>query len=103
MKRKIGVAAAATAALLVFAGCSAPTPPADESADGQNITFWLIGGDTPQALRDYLVDEYADVNGGTLTIEEQSWGDVLTKLHRSSPTAITPWPSTCSRHRTVAW
>ena len=63
MKRKIGVVAAATAALLVFAGCQASTPPADESADGQNITFWVMGGDTPEALRDYLKTEYNKATG----------------------------------------
>ena len=87
MKRKIGVVAAATAALLVFAGCQASTPPADESADGQNITFWVMGGDTPEALRDYLKTEYNKATGGTLTIEEQGWGDALSKLTTSLPDA----------------
>ena len=87
-KRTITTAVAATAAsaMLALAGCSAsPAPEPTASAGPEDITFWLIGGDTPQALRDYLVDEYADVNGGTLTIEEQSWGDVLTKLQTQLP------------------
>ncbi|MBO9577199.1 MAG: extracellular solute-binding protein [Microbacteriaceae bacterium] len=83
------VAATAAVAMLALAGCSttpapAPTPTA---AGPEDITFWLIGGDTPQALRDYLVDQYEEVNGGTLTIEEQGWGDVLTKLQTQLPDA----------------
>ena len=44
MKRKLGLVAVATAALVVLAGCSTP-PPADEG--GTDITLWLMGGDTP--------------------------------------------------------
>ena len=77
MKRKLGLVAAATAALVVLAGCSA-TPPADEG--GKDITLWVMGGDTPDALRDYLKTEYASATGGTLTIEQQDWSDALSKL-----------------------
>ena len=88
MKRTIGAVAAATAALVVLAGCStaAETPDADD-AKGQDITFWVMGGDTPDALRDYLKNEYADATGGTLTIEEQGWGDALAKLTTALPDA----------------
>ena len=82
MKRTLtGVAAAATA-LLVLAGCST-TPAADEG--GTDITLWLMGGDTPDALRDYLKTEYADATGGTLTSEDQSWGDARAKLTTALP------------------
>ena len=84
MKRKIGLVAAATAALVVLAGCSTPAP-AEESADGQNITLWLMGGDTPDTLRDFLKTEYADATGGTLTIEQQDWSDALSKLTTALP------------------
>jgi len=84
MKRKIGVLAAATAAALILAGCSTATP---EEAGGKDITLWLMGGDTPEALRDYLKTEYADATGGTLTIEEQAWGDALAKLTTALPDA----------------
>ena len=87
MKRKIGLVAAATAALVVLAGCSTTPAPAEESADGQNITLWLMGGDTPDALRDYLKTEYADATGGTLTIEQQDWSDALSKLTTALPDA----------------
>src|ERR1700754_4480902 len=85
MKRKIGIVAAATAALVVLAGCSTNTPPAEEG--GTDITLWLMGGDTPDTLRDYLKSEYADATGGTLTIEEQDWADALSKLTTSLPDA----------------
>src|SRR6187402_3850567 len=84
MKKKIGAVAAATAALLVLAGC-APTTPADEG--GKDITLWLMGGDTPETLRDYLKTEYADATGGTLTIEQQDWSDALSKLTTALPDA----------------
>jgi N,N'-diacetylchitobiose transport system substrate-binding protein len=84
MKRKLGLVAAATAALVVLAGCSA-TPPADEG--GKDITLWLMGGDTPDALRDYLKTEYAGATGGTLTIEQQDWSDALSKLTTALPDA----------------
>ncbi len=88
MKRKIASVAAATAALVVLAGCAAPaeTPDADD-AQGQDITFWVMGGDTPDALRDYLKTEYKKATGGTLTIEEQGWGDALAKLTTALPDA----------------
>ncbi|MBX3100265.1 MAG: extracellular solute-binding protein [Salinibacterium sp.] len=86
MKRKIGLVAAATAALVVLAGCSTPAP-VEESADGQNITLWVMGGDTPDALRDYLKTEYANATGGTLTIEQQDWSDALSKLTTALPDA----------------
>jgi N,N'-diacetylchitobiose transport system substrate-binding protein len=83
MKRKIGLVAAATAALVVLAGCSTPAPAEDEG--GKDITLWLMGGDTPDALREFLQTEYADATGGTLTIEEQDWADALSKLTTSLP------------------
>ena len=69
MNKKLGALAFLGAAALVLAGCSggaASTPTDDASgfdADGakdQDITFWVMGGDTPEALRDYLVTEYED-------------------------------------------
>ncbi|AYF97465.1 extracellular solute-binding protein [Protaetiibacter intestinalis] len=88
MKRKIGAVAAATAALVVLAGCaSTPETPSTDDAKGQDITFWLMGGDTPDALRDYLKTEYNERTGGTLTIEEQGWGDALAKLTTALPDA----------------
>lgn len=84
MKKKLGVLAATTAAALLLAGCAGGAP-ADES--GKDITLWLMGGDTPDTLRDYLKTEYADATGGTLTIEEQGWGDAIAKLTTALPDA----------------
>lgn len=86
MKKRIAVVAAATAAALMLAGCSSG---GDVSGDagGKDITLWVNGGDTPDALRDYLKTEYADATGGTLTIEEQAWGDALAKLTTALPDA----------------
>jgi len=69
MKKKIGVVAAATAALLVLAGC-APIAPVDEG--GADITLWLMGGDTPDALRDYLKTEYASATGAPLPLSSKT-------------------------------
>jgi len=86
MKRKIAAIATATAAALIFAGCaSTPAAPVDEG--GKDISLWLNGGDTPDALRDFLKTEYAEATGGTLTIEEQAWGDALAKLTTALPDA----------------
>ena len=88
MKARIAVLALATAAALAVGGCSGTNKPADTSSSGaQNITFWVIGGDTPQQLRDYLVQQYASVNGGQLTIVEKGWGDIVTELTTKMPDA----------------
>jgi len=85
MKKRIAAVAAATAAALILAGCSSTDAPAESG--GTDITLWLNGGDTPDALRDFLKTEYADATGGTLTIEEQSWTDALAKLTTALPDA----------------
>ncbi|GAA1971995.1 sugar ABC transporter substrate-binding protein [Isoptericola halotolerans] len=92
------VAAASTITLaLTLAACSTDDGPA-ESTDGENtdsaevepadITLWVAGGDTPDELRTYLVDTFAEENpGSTLSIEEQDWGDLVTKLTTALPDA----------------
>lgn len=97
MNKKLGALALLGASAVVLAGCSgggtaAPSESAaagfdPDGAKGQNITLWLMGGDTPDELREYLKTEYKDATGGTLTIEEQSWGDALTKLSAQLPDA----------------
>ena len=86
MKRKYGAVAMATAALVVLAGCSTNAPVADDEG-GKDITLWVMGGDTPEALRDFLKTEYADATGGTLSIEQQDWSDALSKLTTALPDA----------------
>lgn len=92
MNKKLSALALVTASALALGACaSAPTssPSATESAAAgpQDITLWLAGGDTPTALRDYLKTTYKAKNGGTLKIEEQSWGDLVTKLTSALPDA----------------
>lgn len=61
-------------------------PTEEPAPEGATITLWVAGGDTPQELRDYLVDTFAEQNpGSTLVIEEQGWGDLVQKLTTSLP------------------
>lgn len=100
MKRKLMALGAATAvSISALAGCSSGGPdanPEEQSkdgaaseetvdGDGKSITLWLIGGDTPDELRDYLKKEFKDQTGADLVIEEQGWGDVVTKLTTAMP------------------
>ncbi len=100
MKRKLMALGAATAvSISALAGCSSggsDANPEEQSkdgaaseetvdGDGKSITLWLIGGDTPDELRDYLKKEFKDQTGADLVIEEQGWGDVVTKLTTAMP------------------
>lgn len=94
MKKTFTALALVGSAALVLAGCSsnsagpaAATGFEPEAAKGQHITLWLMGNDTLDELRTYLKDQYAKATGGTLTIEEQTWGDALTKLTNQLPDA----------------
>ncbi|MGG7464510.1 MULTISPECIES: extracellular solute-binding protein [unclassified Plantibacter] len=94
MKRKLGILALVTASAIALAGCSTGGAAGSEAsgfdakgAKDQDVTFWVMGSDTPQELRDYLISEYKKATGGTLTIEEQGWGDALTKLTNQLPDA----------------
>ena len=96
MKKYLGLAAAAAAAALALTACSSGTdagtstsPTAASSADnaGKSITLWLAGGDTPDELRTYLKTAFKAKTGAELVIEEQSWGDLLTKLTTALPDA----------------
>jgi len=94
-KRMLGAAASLAVGILALTACASsnddatPKSPeatdATQAAEGQDITLWLMGGDTPEALRDYLKTQYAEATGGTLTIEEQAWGDALSKLTTQLP------------------
>jgi len=96
MVRNGGIAMT-VAGMLALTACSGttddPQPPSGDdpapvTAEAAEITLWLAGGDTPQELRDYLIDTFADENpGSTLVIEEQSWGDLVTKLTTALPDA----------------
>lgn len=90
MNKLLSALAVATASVVALSGCASgggtsTSAPASSSAAGQNITLWLAGGDTPDALRDYLKTTYKAKTGGTLTIEQQDWGDLVTKLTTALP------------------
>src|SRR5215203_5411776 len=93
MTRRLPIVALTSAALLLSAcasgGSSSDTPAATSSTSnaGTTITLWLAGGDTPDELRTYLTDTFKAKTGATLRIEEQSWGDLVTKLTTSLPDA----------------
>lgn len=96
MKRKlITTAALGSVAALVLAGCGSDgdvSPDADDNdndndAEGQELTLWLMGGDTPDELRDYLADTFTEETGAELVIEEQDWEDAVTKLTTALPDA----------------
>lgn len=87
MKRKlIGLTAVAMTSALLLAGCSTGNS-GNAGGEGDEITMWVIGGDTPDALRDYLKTEFNDKTGATLKIEEQTWGDIITNLTTKLPDA----------------
>jgi len=92
MKRKIAVATAvALASALVLAGCSTGggtsggSTGASTDGKGKTITLWLVGGDTPDKLRQYLISEFHKETKGTLKIEQQDWSDIVTKLTTALP------------------
>ena len=89
MKRKlVGLAAAAVASTLVLAGCS-PAASGGDSGDNKDktLTMWVIGGDTPPELREYLAAEFNEKTGAKLKIQEQGWGDIITNLTTKLPDA----------------
>jgi N,N'-diacetylchitobiose transport system substrate-binding protein len=81
--RKVTLAAAATAATaaLVLAGCSNSPGGGDEEAE---IRVWLVGTDTPDEARDYLVETFEEEHPGSkLVIEEQQWTGLVDLLTTS--------------------
>ena len=91
MKRKFASATAvAVASVLALAACSSGTTSssstgASTDGKGKTITLWLAGGDTPDALRNYLKTEFHKETKGTLNIQQQDWGDLVTKLTTALP------------------
>jgi len=60
--------------------------PAEEAeAEGDDITLWLAGTDTPEAALDYLTTTYNETTGGELSIEQIGWGDLIPSLTASLP------------------
>jgi N,N'-diacetylchitobiose transport system substrate-binding protein len=80
--RKLGIAALGAVAALTLAGCASGGTGASE--DGAEIRVWLVGTDTPDEAREYLVDTFEKENpGSTLVIEEQSWDGLVDRLTTS--------------------
>jgi N,N'-diacetylchitobiose transport system substrate-binding protein len=78
--RKLSIAALGVVAALTLASCSAGDGGSGESATA-DLRVWLVGTDTPQEARDYLIDTFESENpGSTLTIEEQAWGGLVDLL-----------------------
>lgn len=80
--RKLGIVALGAAAALTLAGCASGGSGAPE--EGAEIRVWLVGTDTPDEARQYLVDTFEEENpGSTLVIEEQSWDGLVDRLTTS--------------------
>ena len=82
MVRTCGAAAMAVS-LLGVAACGGGSGETEEVAETgpAEIRLWLNGTDTPQALRDYLVETFEERNeGSTLVIEEQDWNGLVPRL-----------------------
>ena len=81
--RKLGIVALGAAAALTLAGCATSGGDA-ASEDGAEIRVWLVGTDTPDAAREYLIDTFEEEHpGSTLVIEEQSWDGLVDRLTTS--------------------
>ncbi|GAA2524757.1 extracellular solute-binding protein [Rarobacter incanus] len=93
----LGFTALVTASALALSGCGSSGSSSSTTASGgatstadnagKTITLWLAGSDTPDELREYLKTTFNEKTGATLKIEEQSWGDLVTKLTTSLPDA----------------
>lgn len=84
MNRKL-IGASAVLGALALAGCSGNAAGGDAAgggaADGAELRVWLVGEDTPQEARDYLVETFeAENEGATLVIEEQQWTGIVDLL-----------------------
>ena len=96
-----GMAALAAASALVLAGCASSGTNDDSTTDenatdnttneetsdagAQDLLLWLMGTDTPDTLIDYLKTEYAEVNGGELTVEQIAWDNAISSLTTALP------------------
>ncbi|MDQ1131284.1 extracellular solute-binding protein [Microbacterium sp. SORGH_AS_0888] len=83
MKKSLGAVALLGVSAIALAGCAGSG--SGTSSDGNaEIRVWLVGTDTPQDARDYLVSTFEKENpGSTLVIEEQQWTGLVDKLTTS--------------------
>lgn len=95
MKKTMLSLAAALAAVMGLTACggaggdtATSAMPMDKEANAdKSITLWLAGADTPDDLRGYLKDTFKERTGASLKIEEQGWGDLVTKMTTALPDA----------------
>ena len=91
MKRKlVGLAAVAYASALVLAGCvrrRLRRRTASTDGKGKTITLWLVGARHPGQAPHLPEDGVQQGDRATLKIEQQDWGDIVTKLTTSLPDA----------------
>ena len=87
MKRvRTSVIATLAVSSLTLAACGGGGDDAEASGGegGTTLTMWVNGADTPQELRDYLVETFEDQHpGDTLVIEEQDWTGLVSRLQTS--------------------
>ncbi|SEL00070.1 carbohydrate ABC transporter substrate-binding protein, CUT1 family [Blastococcus sp. DSM 46786] len=77
--RTSGLAAASVGLLLALTACGGGNEA--EAGGSEEIRLWLAGSDTPQELRDYLVETFeAEHEGMSLVIEEQDWSGLVPRL-----------------------
>ncbi|WP_250448135.1 extracellular solute-binding protein [Actinotalea sp. C106] len=82
---RIALPLVALLALTACAGDAETTPEGPDDAastpEAAEIRLWLNGADTPQELRDHLIETFAAENpGSTLVIEEQDWNGLVPRL-----------------------
>ncbi len=90
MNRKLASLALLAAPAVALAGCAGGGS-AGADGEGAEIRVWLVGTDTPQEARDYLIDTFEEENpGSTLVIEEQTWDGLVDKLTTSLSSSDSP-------------
>lgn len=79
--RTTGLATLAVGLLALTACGGGDSAEADSGSGSGELRLWLAGSDTPQELRDYLVETFeADNPGSSLVIEEQDWNGLVPRL-----------------------
>ncbi|SDS71068.1 extracellular solute-binding protein [Paraoerskovia marina] len=95
--RLVATTVASTITLaLALAACGSDDSSSDEGSsdaavESGDLRVWLVGTDTPQDARDYLIETFESENeGSTLTIEEQAWDGLVDKLTTSLSSSDSP-------------
>jgi N,N'-diacetylchitobiose transport system substrate-binding protein len=91
MNKKLVPLALVGASALALAGCAGGGDSAGGDGEAAEIRVWLVGTDTPQEARDYLVETFEDEHpGSTLVIEEQTWDGLVDRLTTSLSSSDSP-------------